>query len=159
MAIATRVSNNRYEDRRQSMPFFCVFHVGIKSGKRMGERRMGDRGKTAYVDYYSFYLVLCAISILLLSAFDAFLTLNILANGGEELNWLMALLIEDSIQKFVVFKLALTALAITLLVIHHHVRLVKTIRVRHIKYAILFGYSGLITYEFHLLELAAATIH
>ena len=125
----------------------------------MGERRMGERGETGYVDYYSYHLMLCAVSILLLSALDAFLTLNILANGGEELNWLMAILIEDSIQKFVVFKLALTALAITLLVIHHNVRLVKTIRVRHIKYAIFLGYSVLIIYEFHLLELAATTIY
>lgn len=155
MADAIAISNNRSQDRRQSMPFFCPFHMGIKTGRRLGERRVVERGGAVYVDCYAAHLMLCAIVILFLSIVDAFFTLNILASGGEELNWFMAILIEDSIEKFVAFKLALTSMALILLVIHHNVRLIGGIRVRHLKYMVLIGYSILLGYELHLLELAA----
>ena len=156
MVNAVEISNNRCQDRRQGMPFFCAFHLGIKTGRRAGERRIIGRGKPGYVDYYAGHLMLCTIAILFLSILDACFTLSILAHGGEELNWFMATLIEDSVEKFIGFKLALTSIALILLVIHHNVQLTKRIRVRHLKYMILVGYSVLIGYELHLLELAAA---
>jgi len=155
MSTAFQTFNNRYHDRRRKMPFFCAFHVGIKTGKRKSERRE-LRGKPVYVDSYPGRLVLCMGLILLLSAFDAFLTLNILANGGEELNWFMAILLEDSIEKFVGCKLALTAMALILLGIHHEVQIIKNFRVRYFKYLILSGYGVLIGYEIYLLDLATA---
>lgn len=154
MANVVAISNNRSQDRRQGMPFFCPFHLGIRVGRRVGERRAVGRGESVYVDRYAGYLMLCAIAILFLSIGDAFLTLNILANGGEELNWFMAILIENSVEKFVVFKLALTSMALILLVIHHNVQLTGRMRVRHLKYMVLIGYSVLIGYELYLLELA-----
>lgn len=154
MAHTVAISDNRCRDRRQSMPFFCPFHLGIKTGRRTGDRR-ANPGKPGYVDCYASHLMLCTIAILFLSALDAFLTLNILAYGGEELNWFMAVLIENCAEKFVGFKLALTGLALILLVIHHNVQLTPNMRVRHIKYMILFGYSILISYELHLLGLAS----
>lgn len=156
MIDAITVSNNRKQDRRQDMPFFCAYHAGIKMGRRIGERRVSEKGKPVYVDRYTGNVLLCVIAILLLSALDAYLTLNILNEGGEEINWFMAVLIEESTEKFVAVKLALTAMALILLVIHHNVRLSEFFRVRHLKYAILAGYSTLIGYEFYLLELAAA---
>ncbi|MBL0011802.1 MAG: hypothetical protein IPP22_14180 [Nitrosomonas sp.] len=156
MVNAVAISNNRSQDRRQSTPFFCSFHLGIKAGRRIGERRTTNRGEPVYVDCYAAHLMLCVIGILFLSMADAFFTLNILANGGKELNWFMAVLIEDSVEKFVIFKLALTSLALILLVIHHNVRLTGRMRVRHLKYMVLIGYSVLVGYELHLLELAAA---
>lgn len=157
MTFRTGISNNRCQDRRQSMPFFCLFHLGIKAGRRVGERRKGH-AKTGYVDYYAnHYLMPCVIAILILSAVDALLTLNILESGGEELNRLMAILIEYDTGKFIAFKLALTALAVLLLVIHHNAPLTGNVRVRHVKYGILFGYCMLIGYEFYLLELISIT--
>ena len=151
------ISNNRSQDRRQGMPFFCPFHLGIKTGRRVGGRRTTNRGEAVYVDYYAGHLMLGTIAILFLSIGDAFFTLNILANGGEELNWLMAILIEDNVEKFVAFKLALTSMALILLVIHHNVQLIGGIRVRHLKYMVLIGYSALIGYELFLLGLAATS--
>ena len=100
--------------------------------------------------------MLCTIAILFFCVLDAFLTLNILAQGGEELNWFMANLIENSTEKFIGFKFTLTSLALILLVIHQNVQLTKSLRVRHIKYMILLSYSTLISYELYLLELIAA---
>lgn len=148
-------NDNRCSDRRGSIPFFCAYQLGVKSGQRMADRRDKKRSSAAYVDLYSGRLVLCVIGIMLLSTMDAFFTLNILANGGEELNVFMAVLIEDNVAKFVGIKLALTALALILLTIHHNVKLTERFRVRHLKYLILTGYATLIAYELHLLKLAA----
>ena len=150
------IINNRDSDRRAAIPFFCKYQVGIKSGQRMSDRRESKkRSCAAYVDRYSWRVVLCVIGIMILSAMDAFFTLNILAKGGEELNIFMAILIEDNITKFISIKLALTGLALLLLTIHHNVKLIARFRVRHLQYMILMGYTSLIGYELHLLELAA----
>lgn len=147
-------TDNRYHDRRSDIPFFCPYFLGIKTGRRMGERRLKVKAPV-YVDRYSGHLLLCAIGIMLLSALDAFFTLNILAKGGEEVNLFMAILIEDNISKFISVKLALTSLALLLLTIHHNVLLTEKIRVRHIAYLILCGYTALIGYELLLLHLAS----
>lgn len=152
----TAIMDSRCSDRRAIIPFFCKYQLGIKIGRRMKDRRdSSKRSKAAYVDRYSWQVVLCVIGIMILSAMDAFFTLNILAKGGEELNIFMAVLIEDNITKFVSIKLALTAFALLLLTIHQNVKLIASLRVRHLQYMVLVGYASLIGYELHLLELAA----
>ncbi|QOJ22440.1 MAG: hypothetical protein HRU78_01285 [Gammaproteobacteria bacterium] len=154
MADVIAIADTRKQDRRQDIPFFCAYHLGIKTGRRIGERRITASRKPGYVDHYAGNLVFCVVAILFLSACDAYLTLNILVKGGEELNWFMAVLIEESAGKFVACKLALTSMALILLAIHHNVRLTGKIRVRHLKYMVLAGYSTLIGYELYLLEWA-----
>lgn len=147
--------DNRQQERRSKMPFFCLYQLGIKKGRRMQERRLNIK-TPAYVDRYAGHLMFCAIAIMMLSAVDAFFTLNILARGGEEINPFMAVLIEDSVSKFIGFKLALTSLALVLLTMHHNVLLTENIRVRHVEYLLLSGYTFLIGYELFLLRLSAA---
>ncbi len=156
MINSAAIIDNRDSGRRAVMPFFCKYQLGIKSGQRVSDRRESNkRTGAAYVDRYSWRVVFCVIGIMILSAMDAFFTLNILAKGGEELNIFMAVLIEDNIIKFVGIKLTLTALALLLLTIHHNVKLTARLRVRHLQYVVLAGYATLIGYELHLLELAA----
>lgn len=155
MTSYTVVMDNRHQDRRSETPFFSLYQIGLKTGRRMMERRLNIKAPV-YVDRYAGHLMLCAICIMILSSLDAFFTLNILAKGGEEINPFMAVLIEDSVSKFIGVKLALTALALVLLTMHHNVLLTEKIRVRHVKYSILFGYTVLIGYELFLLRLAAA---
>ncbi|WP_295626940.1 DUF5658 family protein [uncultured Nitrosomonas sp.] len=154
MTKVISIPNIRNQNRRRTVPFFCTYHLGIKTGRRLGERRVPQKGMPEYVDRYPGHLMVCMVAILFLGMLDAFFTLNILARGGEELNWVMAQLIEDSTQKFISFKLALTSMALILLIIHHNVRLTEKIRVWHIKYLILSGYTVLIGYELYLLKLA-----
>ena len=141
--------DQRNLDRRSSPPFLCPYQLGLKQGKRALRRRSGSG--TAYVDTYSFSIVLCATITIILSALDALLTLNILARGGVELNNFMAVLIDDSTEKFVSIKLALTSLAIIFLAIHHHVELTRSLKVKHLLILILIGYSTLICYEAEIL--------
>lgn len=145
-------SESRIQDRRAKTPFLCAYHLGLKSGRRESARR-ADRGSPVYVDRYANYLLFCIASILILSALDAFFTLNILARGGEELNWFMEVLIKDDVSKFVGIKLALTSLALALLVIHHDTLVTAKLRLRHLVFVILGGYMLLIGYELFLLQL------
>lgn len=147
-------TEQRSQDRRSATPFFCPYQLGIKKGRRVHKRRSG--AGPAYVDVYANHLVLCTIAIILLSAMDALLTLNILARGGVELNGLMASLIENSTEKFVHFKLTLSSLALIFLIIHHNVELTAKLQVRHLLYLILFGYIVLIGYEAALLAMSSA---
>jgi hypothetical protein len=128
--------------------------MGIKKGRRINKRRSG--AGAAYVDSYAPYLVLCTIAIVLLNAMDALLTLNILARGGAELNIFMAILMENSTEKFVHFKLALTSLALIFLIIHHNHQLIGKLQIRHLLYLILFGYLTLIGYEVALLTISSS---
>ena len=123
----------RVQDRRKAVPFFCAYHLGLKQGRRMNERRRSEvRWGAAYVDRYADRLMVCVVGILFLNICDALFTLRILAHGGEELNWFMAILIDDSVEKFIAVKMALTSLALIMLIIHHNVRIFYMVRVRHI---------------------------
>ncbi|MEO1573448.1 MAG: DUF5658 family protein [Pseudomonadota bacterium] len=144
--------DRRVEDRRQGTPFFNLYQLGI-GGRRRAARRDGD-GVTAYPDHYNASVILCALAVVVMSAMDAAFTLRLLSAGAVELNTVMAILIEDDIRKFVVFKLALTSLAVLLLVIHHDARIGSWLRVRHVHYATIAGYAVLITYELTLLRVA-----
>ena len=153
MAYTDVTLDQRILDRRSKISFICPYQFGIKQGKRINKRRSGSG--VAYVDSYSTYIVLCTITTVILSALDALLTLNILASGGAELNNFMAILIDDSTEKFVSIKLTLTSLAMIFLSIHHNVELTRSIKVKHLLTAILIGYSFLISYEAGLLFFAS----
>ncbi len=158
MTITYTVRGNaRAQDRRRGVPFFCAYHLGFRPGRRTGERRAETgRGGSAYVDRYADHLMFCVICVMLLSVCDAVFTLKILDSGGEELNWFMLILIEDSVNKFIAVKMALTALALVMLVIHQNVKVLGGMRVRHLHYLMLTGYSFLIGYELYLLEQASS---
>ncbi|MDT8364352.1 MAG: DUF5658 family protein [Nitrosomonas sp.] len=143
-------SDRRTFERRSEVAFFCPYQFGIKRGRRSNVRR--TEARVVYIDNYAWHIGFCYLAIVLFSATDAFLTLNILARGGVELNGLMAVLIEDNTQKFVIFKLALTSLAALVLVIHQEARVVTRFRCKHLLYTILAGYLCLIGYELILLN-------
>lgn len=143
--------DQRLQERRAGASFVCPYQLGIKQGRRVTRRRSGKGA--AYVDKYGWPLVICCLAIVLFSATDAFLTINILSDGGTELNYFMAVLIEESTQKFVRFKLALTSLAAIILTIHHEVQIRGGFRCRHLLYMISTGYAGLIGYELVLLQI------
>jgi len=144
------MTDQRQQERRAEISFICPYQLGAKRGRRVAQRR-SDHG-AAYVDQYGWQLVACVLAIVLLSTTDAFLTINILSGGGTELNYFMAALIEEGIQKFIFAKLALTSLAVIMLTIHHEVRLCIGLRCRHLLYIFLTGYVCLIGYELILLQ-------
>ena len=148
------IIDRRRGERRAKQRFFCLYQLG-RRGRRTGGRRASDHGPV-YVDRYDSHLLWCTVAVIVLCALDAAFTLSLIAKGAVEMNALMAVLIEDDVFKFVSVKLALTSLAIIILVIHHKVRLRAGVRVWHVQYLILAGYLTLITYEIALLRIAYA---
>ncbi len=102
------------------------------------------------VDWHESHLLAVAITILLLSCADAFLTLNLLFLGAEEANPLMAALVYRDIAAFAVAKMVLTGGGVVLLVALSRLRLFGRIKVVQALYATLLIYVVLILYELSL---------
>ncbi len=84
---------------------------------------------------------------MMLCAADAHNTLQLLQLGAKEINSFMDYLIRRDIELFVRVKLGMTATCLVVLVGYQHIALFQLVRIRHILYAILTFYTGLISYE------------
>lgn len=93
-----------------------------------------------------------SISILLLSAADAFLTAFLLLHGADEVNPVMAVLVYRSLAMFAAFKMAMTATGIVVLVFLSRYRFMRLVRVELLLYAMLAVYVWLIGYEMWMLK-------
>ena len=140
-------------DRRQPPPFFSKYALGI-AGRRTTVRRSNDT--SAYVDRYEWPVFLVAVGIVIMSAMDAAFTLRLLSMGAIELNSVMAVLIDQNVHKFVIFKLGLTITGVLLLVIHKNVTLSLGFTVYRVAQAVFVGYIALIAYELSLFKIIGA---
>ena len=120
-------------------------------GGRRGTVRRANERRVSRLDVYPAPLLGASLIILLLSTFDASLTLGLLEHGAAtELNPLMAALLSTDVQLFGNLKTALTGSCLILLVIYSEARLLGKIRTAHSLYAIAGGYLLLIGYELAL---------
>jgi hypothetical protein len=148
---ACRHPERRQGDRRRSAVGLSL--RGLVMGRRRSPRRHGDH-HNYYVDWYETKLFAVVLAIFILNCLDALFTLTLLSKGGEEINLLMAALLEISTEAFVNVKLSVTAIALIFLVFHSAVRLIGFFRVRHLLYGILGNYFALFVYELNLLARA-----
>lgn len=127
---------------------------GLLAGHWLRRRREGRRGteNAAMLDWHSAHRLGVAILVLLLSVGDAFMTLTLMRHGANEANPLMAPLIEGGGPGFAYWKLGLTAFGVVVLTALARVRLLGVIPAACLLYLVLFGYVGLIAYEWHLLH-------
>ena len=105
----------------------------------------------AFVDWHEPHLLFLAVTILLLSVADAFLTLTLLTEGAHEANPFLAWLLDSHPQLFAVVKMMLTGVGLTVLVAVARARVFKIIRVATIMHWFLIAYAALIYYEWVLL--------
>lgn len=148
-ADATHTACRRRAERRRVslLPLLIYGHV---HGRRHRARRGTDQAGY-YVDRYRPALLALVVAIFLLNCTDAMLTLRLLQSGSQELNPLMAALIEWDWLLFTTAKFTLTGLCLGFLVLHVNFRLFRVFTVRHILWAILGTYTALIVYELILL--------
>ncbi len=93
-------------------------------GRRKGFRRAGE-GVNAYVDRPSGRMIIMAITLVLLSACDALLTLLHVRAGGGELTPTMALALIHGETTFIVCKMGVTAVGVMFLTLHEHFPLAR----------------------------------
>jgi hypothetical protein len=143
----TILERRRHDRRRFSLRslFGALFTL-----RRRRSRRKDDHLNT-YIDWYEPWPLAASVVIILLSSLDAFLTLILLNHGAVELNMLMDWLIKMDIRTFAAVKLAVTGLALIVLVLHFNFHLYKVLPVRYVMYALMPLYALLIAHEIILL--------
>ena len=148
--LQTHISCRRKNpDRRGSSQRFNLRNLGV-GARRKGGRRACDQ-VNCYVDRYEPHLFFMALSVVIMSCVDAFMTLNLIEAGkAVEWNPLMAALIHNDIQSFIVIKYILTALSVLILVAHKSFTLFGSIEIKRLIYLFFGGYLTLNLYEVFL---------
>ena len=136
----------RAGQERRAVTWRTVVYGYVRS-RRRGARR-DEEGEHLLSDWRPRWLFIIAIGIIFLSALDAFLSLKLVSLGAEEINPVMAYLLDKSDALFVAGKIMLTALGVLMLVFVSRTRLFQRIRIDWML-TIFFGlYAGLVCFEF-----------
>lgn len=118
------VTNPIYPMDRRSHPerrSLRILPAGTnKRGQRRQVRRVEDRRKLFLLDHYPKFLLVGAITVLLLSLADAVLTLILISYGAVELNPIMNYLLKAGPVYFLGAKYLLTAVAVTAVLVFHY---------------------------------------
>jgi hypothetical protein len=95
------------------------------NGRRERTRREDDRRSAFFFDRYNQKLFAAITAILLLSIFDALLTLALIERGSSELNPVMGYFLEYGPLPFIIAKYILTCIGVLILLIFKNVFLPK----------------------------------
>lgn len=143
------ISEQRLNDRRR-LSLETLYGALFKSRRRHA-RRDDDRINT-YLDWHGHLPLLATVVIILLCFADAFLTTVLLSKGAVEVNILMDWLIQKDLQTFTIVKMAVTGVALIVLVMHYNFLIYRYIAVRYVMYALIPLYSLLILHELNMLS-------
>jgi hypothetical protein len=128
---------------------------GIIRPRRSRARRTEDH-ESFIVDIYKPWFMWVAVSLLMLSAIDAFLVLSMTQGGEVEQNLLLAKMINLSPHLFVFIKLLGTGLGVVLLTLLANYRVFGFLRGRSLLYAFVIAYAFFdLVKLFRFLELTA----
>jgi len=142
--------NRRGADRRTNHKARLKYL--LFNGRRERIRREEDRRKVFFFDRYHPKLFAAITAILMLSVFDALLTLILIANGSSELNPVMAYFLRYGLLPFIVAKYVLTSGGVVILLIFKNVFLTKArIRARSLFPAVIIAFVAVIVWELFLM--------
>lgn len=147
-AAAPAVERRVGPDRRRTT--IGSFLKGGFTPRRRGGRRAGEHHLP--IDWHEPYLLFLAVTILLLSVVDAFLTITLIMGGAKEANPLLAFILRAQPELFAATKMALTGLGVLVLVAVARARLFRVMSVGVVLQGIFVAYVGLIAYEWWLLR-------
>jgi hypothetical protein len=139
----------RNEMDRRNFSWRTVRSGFLRSRRR--DKRRDAEAEPLFTDWHHPWLFFLATGIMLMSAMDAFMTLQLLDRGAIEINPIMAAVIGKSALTFAVTKMLLTGFCVLALVYLAKARFLNRVRTGLVL-TIFFGlYSILICYEFVLL--------
>lgn len=134
------------ERRRHSI---WSFTYGSFRPRRRQGRRDGDHERI-YLDWHEPRVLYLVLAIVLMCCADALFTLNLMAIGAEEMNELMAALIAQDIQHFLVVKIGVTCVSVILLAVAARRQFLFVIPVYRVLQLFCAGYFALILWELWL---------
>ncbi len=143
----------RASDDRRSMRGAFRLAAAAESLRRRQGRREADLEHGFYTDHHDAPLLLIAMGVLLFSVIDAILTLQLIGWGAEEINPLLAMLLEIDVRLFAWSKIALTALVLLLSVSHANFKVFGFLRLRRLLLIGLVAYVCLVSYQATLMYL------
>jgi hypothetical protein len=134
---------------RRALSWRTVLQGSINPRRRDNRR---DDEHEGLLDWHEPHLMFLAVTILLLSVADAFLTLKLISHGASEANPVMAYLLRETPSLFATVKMALTGAGLVVLVALARTRVFRVIRISIIIHWCMLGYLLLIAYEAWLLN-------
>jgi len=149
-AVNSSSADRRSQHQRRRRHVWAVAY-GSFNPRRRATRRSQEH-HIQFVDWHDAHLLAVALGIVLLSSIDAFLTLNLLTQGAQEVNPVMEQLLYRNIAMFATVKMALTGLGVMTLVVLSRCRVFGKFRVDVGLYLTLAAYAALVFYEFSLLD-------
>jgi len=115
--------------------------------RRSQIRRETDDTSRVYVDTHEAKIGYLALALMGLSIVDAFFTTVLLQNGSQELNPLLAYLIELDATLFLAIKFFITGASIVFFILHKHHKLFNLINCYQLLVLSVTVYSILVGYE------------
>jgi len=132
-------------DRRRS--YFRSLVYSCFKRRRKSVRRDDDVVANTFVDVHEPRIGYIFLITLLLCVSDAFLTLNIIDNGGREVNPFMLFLMNHDIMLFFWVKFGLTSIGMLFLVSHKNFTFFRVLNGYRLLYGIAAMYVVLVNYE------------
>jgi len=126
MKTTTITKDSRNHSDRRKTPTPIISKYTFRGGQRKIVRRDYEKGKHLFVDLYSTRLFVAVLVLLLLSCFDAYMTLTLIDQGSVyEANPIMAYFLDHGILHFTAAKLIITITSICILCLFKNVRLTR----------------------------------
>ena len=144
--IESRSGADRRTDNKTRLKYLCF------NGRREGVRRAADQDKVFFFDRYPPKLFAAISVILLLSIFDALLTLILIGSGSSELNPVMAYFLKHGLLPFIVSKYGRTSMGVVILLIFKNIFLARAkIYARSLFSAVIIAFTTVIAWELFLI--------
>jgi hypothetical protein len=141
-----RRGTDRRNNKKAQFKYFLV------NGRREQARREEDKGRAYFFDRYNQRIFAAITAILMLSIFDAFLTLVLIEKGSSELNPVMAYFLEHGPLPFIIAKYILTSFGVIALLFCKNVFLNPVnMYTRSLFSYVIFTFSAVILWQLFLL--------
>ncbi len=126
-----------------------AFLYGNFHPRRRASRRAVDQHHFLF-DWHEPRILYLALGVLLLSCTDALFTLNLLRIGASEANAVMASMLEQGADSFLVGKIGITSCSLIILVATARRKFFRSLSVEHLLQVFCVGYALVIVYEIYL---------
>lgn len=149
--VAADMALERRRDADRRGTAWRAFLYGNFRPRRRQSRRETDAHLFLF-DWHEPRVLFLALGVLLLSCTDALFTLNLLNLGATEANFVMASVLERSVEWFLASKISLTAVSLVCLVAVARRKFFRCYNVEHLLQLFFVAYLLVICYEFYLFK-------
>lgn len=144
--IESRSGADRRTDNKARLKYLFF------NGRREGFRREEDRDKVFFFDRYNPKWFAAITAVLMLSVFDALLTLILIDSGSSELNPVMAYFLAHGLLPFIFVKYFLTSMGVVILLIFKNIFLTRAkVHTRSLFSAVIIAFTAVIVWELFLI--------